>query len=344
MKSFSGVMSRIGIDLGSSQIRMYAGHQMILSENSVVLIDGADQSVAGYGVGALVDYHRAPEKYRLEWPVRHGVIADYYLTKGMLQHFLEKALRRAVSRPSVMISIPSGTSSVVRHALIDAALHAGCQHVFLIHAAAAAVLGGNLSLSLPEAALSLVVGEEVSDCGLFSCGGIVADGSVPFGGRDIDEGIRAHVLETRQIMIGEEEAEEIKRELGTVVPPSEEKSLNVRGRRASDGMEVMLTMTRGEMYPVLQNLLLPVTRLLKRIVRSAQPEMAADLLKNGMILSGGSARLSGFGDWISSEMGIPVTIPAEPENVVAEGCFYALCEYRKLPDIVESGAVYYGKE
>ena len=344
MKSFSGVMSRIGIDLGSSQIRMYAGNQMILSENSVALIDIADESVAGFGVSALVDYHRAPEKYRLEWPVRHGVIADYYLTKGMLQFFLEKASHRAVSRPSAMLSIPSGTSSVVRHALIDAALHAGTQHVYLIHAAAAAVLGAHMSLSLPEAALSLVVGREVTDCGLFSCGGIVADGSIPFGGHNIDEGIRAYILETHQIMIGTEEAEEIKRDIAGLTMPKTERTVNVRGRRASDGMEVILTLTASEMVPVLQMLLLPVVRLLKRVVRSAHPEMAADLLKNGMILSGGSAWLTGLGDWISGEIGISVVIPKEPENVVAEGCYFALGEYRKLPDIVESGEMYYGGE
>lgn len=344
MKSFSGIMSRIGIDLGSSQIRMYAGHSIILSENSVALIRVADESVAGFGVSALVDYHRTPEKYRLEWPVRHGVITDYYLTKAMLQYFLEKALHRAVSRPSVMLSIPSRTSSVVRHAMIDAALHAGSQHVYLIRASAAAVLGAKMSLSLPEAALALVVGQEVTDCGLYSCGGVVADGSIPFGGHDIDEGIRAYILETRQVLIGTEEAEEIKREIAAVTAPKEERAITVRGRRASDGMEVVLTLKNTEMFPVLQSLLLPAVRLLKRILRSAHPEMAADLLKNGMILAGGSSFLSGMDEWLSEETGIPVTIPEAPENVVAEGCFYALCDCRKLPDIVESGEMYYGKE
>lgn len=344
MKSFSGVMSRMGIDLGSSQIRIYAGNKVVLSENSVAVISQADDSVAGFGVNALVRYHQEPERYKLEWPVKHGVIDDYYLTKDMLQYFMEKAMHRSVSRPSVMISIPSGTSSVVRHALTDAALHAGAQHVFLIQAAAAAVLGARLSLSLPEVQLSLVIGRDVSDCGLFSCGGIVADGAIPFGGRNIDEGIRMYLLERFHVMIGSDEAEEIKREMATMAAPIDEHVINVRGRRDEDGVEVVLTLTARELAPVLQSLMLPVIRLLKRVIRSAQPEMADDLLRNGMVLSGGSALLSGASDWMAGEIGIPVFVPDNPENVVAAGCFYALNEYRKLPGIVESGEMYYRGE
>lgn len=344
MKSFSGVMSRMGIDLGSSQIRIFAGNKIVLSENSVAVIDSSDGSVAGFGVNALVRYHQEPERYKLEWPVKHGVIDDYYLTKDMLQYFLEKAMHRSVSRPSVMISIPSGTSSVVRHALTDAALHAGTQHVFLIPSAAAAVLGARMSLTLPEVQLSMVIGRDVTDCGLFSCGGIVADGAIPFGGRNIDEGIRMYMLERFHIMIGSDEAEDIKREMATVVQPKEEHAINVRGRRDEDGVEVVLTLTSRELAPVLQSLMLPVIRLLKRVIRAAQPEMAEDLLKNGMVLSGGSALLQGASDWLAGEIGIPVFVPDEPENVVAAGCLIALNEYRKLPGIVESGEMYYGGE
>lgn len=343
MKSFSGVMSRMGIDLGSSQIRIYAGNKVVLSENSVAVVDQAEGSVAGFGVNALVRYHQEPERYKLEWPVKHGVIDDYYLTKDMLQYFMEKAMHRSVSRPSVMISIPSGTSSVVRHALTDAALHAGAQHVFLMPSAAAAVLGAQLSLTVPEVQLSLVIGRDVTDCGLFSCGGIVADGAIPFGGRNIDEGIRMYLLERFHIMIGSDEAEDIKREMA-VVSPAEEHVINVRGRRDEDGVEVVLTLTAKELAPVLQSLMLPVIRLLKRVIRSAQPEMADDLLRNGMVLSGGSALLSGASDWMAGEIGIPVFVPENPENVVAAGCFFALNEYRKLPGIVESGEMYYGGE
>lgn len=344
MKSFSGVMSRIGIDLGSSQVRMYAGGRIVLAENSVAVLDNSTGQAAGFGVNALVRYHGAPENYHLEWQVQHGVIADYALTKGMLQYFLEKVMHRAVTRPSVALSVPSGTSSVVRHALIDAAIHAGAQHGYLISAPAAAVLGVNHSLSLPEATLAAVVGRDVTDCGLFSCGGIVAEESIPFGGHNIDSGIRAYMMEKYRVMIGSEMAETIKQEMASVVKPKEERTINVRGRRAEDGVEVVLMLTSRELYPILQLLLLPVTRLIRRVIRHAQPEMAADLLKNGMLLAGGSALLTGISDWIASEIGLPVFVPDEPDQIVAAGCFAALNEYRKLPDIIEDGEMYYGRE
>lgn len=342
MKSFSGAVNRIGIDMGSSQIRMYAGHTMILEESSAAAISYADGRAAAFGVNAQICYHREPERYRLEWPVRHGTIADYYLTKDMLQYFLEKALHRSVSRPSVMLSVPSGSSSVVRHALIDAALHGGAQHAYLISAPAAAVLGAGMPLAGPSARLSMVMGRDVCDCGLFSCGGIVAEGAVPFGGRDIDAGIRGYMLDTYRIMIGNQEAEEIKRELATVTEPAAGAAINVRGRRAEDGVEVLLQLTAEELYPVMQRLLLPVLRLLKKVVRAAGPEMAEDFLQNGLLLSGGSALLSGLGDWLAGEMGIPVLVPDHAENVVAAGCFAALGEYKKLPGIVECKEMYDG--
>lgn len=344
MKAFSGVMSRIGIDLGSSQIRMYAGNRVVLAENSVAVIDNSSGAAVGFGVNALVRYHGAPEKYHLEWPVKHGVIVDYALTKGMLQYFLEKVMHRAVTRPSVALSIPSGTSSVVRHALIDAVLHAGAQHGYLISAPAAAVLGAKQSLVLSEATLAAVIGRDVTDCGLFSCGGVVAEEAVPFGGHNIDNGIRNYMMEKYRILIGSEMAETIKQEAASAIKPSEVRAINVRGRRAADGVEVLLTMTAQELYPIIQLLLLPVTRLIRRVIRTAQPEMAEDLLKNGILLAGGSALLAGISDWIASEVGIPVFVPEEPENVVAAGCLAALNEYRKLPDIIENGEMYYGRE
>lgn len=342
MKSFSGGMNRIGIDLGSSQVRMYAENKIVLAEPSAAAIELSDGQPTAFGVNALVRYHGEPDRYRLEWPVKHGAIADYYLTKDMLQYFLEKAMHRSVSRPAVALSIPSGTSSVVRHALVDAAIHAGARQAYLISSPAAAALGARMKLSFPEAALSMVIGRDVCDCGLFTCGGVVAEGAVPFGGHTIDEGIRGYMLETYRMMIGSQEAEEIKMEMATVVETREPRTVNVRGRRADDGVEVVLELTSAELAPVMRRILLPVVSLLKKIIRAAEPEMAGDFLKNGMILSGGSALLAGISDWIASEIGIPVLVPEDAGDVVAAGCYAALDEYRRLPGIIENGEVYYG--
>lgn len=340
MKSFSGAMNRMGIDLGSSQVRIYIGNKMALSETSVAAISLSDGTAAAFGVNAELFYHREPDRYRLERPVKNGVIADYYLAKDMLRYFMEKALRRTVSRPSVMLAVPGGTSSVVRHALVDAAMHAGAQHVFLIEAAAAAALGAGWKLSLPETVLSLVIGQDICDCGLFSCGGVVTAGAVPFGGRDIDEGIRTYMLETYHMMIGMQPAEAIKKEMAAAALPETPRSFRVRGRRAEDGVEVVIELSDEELVPVIQRLLAPAVRLLKKTMRRAEPEMAEDLLRRGMVLSGGTALLCGVGDWLAAETGIPVLVPEDAENVTARGCYEALGEYARLPGIVENGAAY----
>lgn len=342
MKSFSGMNSRIGIDIGSSQVRICAGHKIILSESSAAAVETATDAVMGFGTDALVRYHSAPDKYRLEWPVKNGVMEDYYLTRDMLQFFMEKALHRSVSRPSVMVSIPSGLSSVGRHALIDAVLHAGAQRAYLIQSAAAAVLGARMSLSLPEAVLSVVMGQDVTDCGLFTCGGVVTQRGIPFGGHSIDEGIRAYLQETYHMMIGSDEAEEIKRTMASVVKPQEERAITVRGRRTSDGVEVVMELSARELYPVMQMILMPAVALVRKVIREATPEMAADLIENGMLLSGGSARLSGMSDWFAHEIGISVAVPYTPEDTVALGCGIALEEYKKLSGLIESGDQYYG--
>jgi rod shape-determining protein MreB len=343
VKTLAGGTNQIGIDMGSSQIRIYRKHSgIILSESSVAAVSVSRPGIAGFGTDALVRYHNEPERYRLEWPVKNGVMADYHLTKDMLQFFLNKALHQAVRRPVIMMAIPSGLSSVGRHALIDAVLHAGAQHVYLIHSAAAAVLGAGLEISLPEAVMSLVVGRDLTDCGLFTCGGVVAQSGILFGGHGIDEGIRSYLQETYHMMIGSQEAEEIKREMVSVMKPQEDRTFVVRGRRTHDGVEVVAELSARELYPVMQMLLMPVIQLVKKVLRSASPEMAEDLLRNGLLLSGGSALLKGISDWIAHEIGIPVLVAQSPEDTVAAGCGTALSEYRRIPYLIEDGEQYYG--
>ena len=141
MKMFRGLSNWIGIDMGSSQVRIYQENKVILAEASTVAVDNIDGHVLGFGTEALIHYHKAPENISLEWPVQNGVIADYDMTKAMLRFFIRKSLHHAVSRPTVMISIPGETSSVTRHALVDALIHAGAQHVYLLPSPAAAAIG-----------------------------------------------------------------------------------------------------------------------------------------------------------------------------------------------------------
>lgn len=342
MKGFSALSNRIGMDMGSSQVRIYQRDKIILAEASTVCVDNIDGHVLGFGTEALIHYHKAPENNCLEWPVQNGVIADYDMTKSMLRFFMKKSLRHSVSRPTVVIGIPGEISSVTRHALVDALIHAGAQHVYLLPSPAAAAIGAGRPLDTAEMVLSLVIGRDVSDVGLYSCGGIVAQESMAFGGHHIDLGICQYLQERYHMMIGLDQAEKLKSEVISLSRFGEKNTFTVRGRRIRDGVEVVVELSTNEMRPVMQRVLQPVLQLMQRLLRHGTPEMAADLLRKGLLLSGGSALLDGLKEWLAGELGMPVEVPEQPGDVVALGCYEAFETYRALPFLMENGEKYYG--
>lgn len=339
---FSAMLNCLGVDMGSSQVRIYQRDKIILEEASTAVVDNISGQVLGFGMDALIRYHKEPENNTLEWPVKNGVIADYDMTKSMLRFFLNKALRRSVSRPSLMVAIPCQISSVTRHALVDALIHAGAQGVYLIPSPAAAAMGAGKDLSVPSAALSLVIGRDVSDIGIYGCGGILVQEGIPFGGHDIDLGICRHIQDRYSMMIGLEQAEKLKSEVLSLTGSGSGSAFTVRGRRLSDGVEVVVELSIDEMSSVMQNIMQPVLLLIRRVMRRATPEMADDFLKSGMLLSGGSALLDGLRDWLSMELTMPVTIPADPSSVIAKGCFAACMMDKDHSLLIENGDKYYG--
>ncbi len=339
---FSAMLNCLGVDMGSSQVRIYQRDKIILEEASTAVVDNISGQVLGFGTDALIRYHKEPENNTLEWPVKNGVIADYGMTKSMLRFFLNKALRRSVSRPSLMVAIPCQISSVTRHALVDALIHAGAQGVYLIPSPAAAAMGAGKDLSVPSAALSLVIGRDVSDIGIYGCGGILAQEGIPFGGHDIDIGICRHIQDRYSMMIGLEQAEKLKSEVLSLTGSGSGSAFTVRGRRLSDGVEVVVELSIDEMSSVMQNIMQPVLLLIRRVMRRATPEMADDFLKSGMLLSGGSALLDGLRDWLSMELTMPVTIPEDPSAVIAKGCFAACMMDKDHSLLIENGDKYYG--
>ena len=336
------MLNCLGVDMGSSQVRIYQRDKIILEEASTAVVDNISGQVLGFGTDALIRYHKEPENNTLEWPVKNGVIADYDMTKSMLRFFLNKALRRSVSRPSLMVAIPCQISSVTRHALVDALIHAGAQGVYLIPSPAAAAMGAGKDLSVPSAALSLVIGRDVSDIGIYGCGGILAQEGIPFGGHDIDIGICRHIQDRYSMMIGLEQAEKLKSEVLSLTGSGSGSAFTVRGRRLSDGVEVVVELSIDEMSSVMQNIMQPVLLLIRRVMRRATPEMADDFLKSGMLLSGGSALLDGLRDWLSMELTVPVTIPEDPSAVIAKGCFAACMMDKDHSLLIENGDKYYG--
>lgn len=342
MKSFSKSVSRIGIDMGSSQTRIFSEGQLLLEEKTVVAVDNTNDDILGFGTDAIIHYHTEPQRVRLEWPVKNGAMIDYYYTRGILSYFLKKGLKHSLSRPEIVISIPSGLSSVARHALIDATMHAGAAKVYLVSSSAAAIFGQGISLGGSDVILSVVMGRDITDCGLFSCGGIVAQEQIAFGGNSINEEIQAYVRDSLKIVIGEEEAEVIKQSMVSIADPNAVKVFTIHGRRLVDGGAVAVEINTTALYQVIQTALMPVLESIERIIRRATPDMAEDLLRNGLLLSGGAAQLSGLNHWLSAQLGIPVVITKHSDLAVVIGCYRSFDKYRQFPDLIESGDKYYG--
>lgn len=343
MKSFYGTTKKLGIDLGSSQIRIFSDNKLILSESTAVAVDYENKSIVAFGINAIVRYNQEPEKIQLVWPVKCGIMTDYNLIKSMLNYFIFKAIRSSASKPIVMISIPCGMSAVVRHALVDAAIHAGVQKVFLIVSSAAAAIGAGSILYLPETICSMVIGSESTECGFFASGGLISAGDIEFGGKIIDKGLRSFLREEYNIHISLYQAELLKKDIGESIKLSKDtSSLIVRGRRVKDGVEVACELNHNEIFDIMSYLFEPAVNLVKKMIYEISPEMAEDLLINGIILSGGTALFPGIEHFFSSELGVPVYVSQCPEISVVKGCYLALTEFSNKLLLIENGEKYYG--
>lgn len=343
MKAFSGAGIKFGIDIGSSQIRIYSGSKIVLQEASCAAIENDTGEVVGFGTDALIRMHSSQSgNYHLVWAIKNGIMTDYDITKEMLRYFINKATHQSVSRPNVMISVPCELSEVVRHALVDVVRHAGVQSVSLISAPIAAALGSGQILDLPDTILSVVIGKNLTDCGIYCCGGTVYEKSLAFGGHSIDLGICRFLQKKYHLMVVPEQAEQLKHEWASCISGGEQKVFTVRGRRLEDGVEIIIELTNHELALVMQENLMPVVKLIKDVLHYSTPEMAEDLIHNGMLLSGGSAQLPGIPQWISPQIGIPVFIPKEPETVVAIGCYQAIDNGKDLSLLINRGDKYYG--
>lgn len=343
MKSFYGTTKKIGIDLGSAQIRIFSEDKLILSESTAVALNYSDGSIVAFGINAVIRYNQEPEKIQLVWPIKCGIMTDYNLVKAMLRHFISKALRSSASKPIVMISILYETSAVVRHALVDAVIHAGVQKVFLIPISAAAAIGSGAILYLPETICSVVIGSETTECGMYASGGLINARNIEFGGKIIDKGLRAFLREEYNIHISLNQAELLKKDIGNSIQSNDKKAtLTIRGRRVQDGVEVVCELNHNEVWNMMSYLLEPAITLVKNMICEATPEMAEDLLVNGILLSGGTSLLPGIEEFFFSEIGVPVYVSENPDISVVKGCYLALTELSKKLLLIEDGEKYYG--
>lgn len=341
MRPFSELLNTLGIDLGSSSIHIYHRDRIVLSEASVVAEDPLTHQILGFGTNALIRYHQSPGSVRLIRPIKHGVIDDYELAKALLVFFINKARKHAISKATIVVSTTSTISPVTRHALSDALLSSGAQKVYMIPSSAASAIGEGKDLTIPSASFSLVIGRDVTDAAIYSCGGVISKETLSWGGNQIDIGICQYLREKYNVMISKDAAERIKIDFMSYLSTKDE-DFHVRGRRMNDGVEVVIPLTSKEMSLLMQKISHPVLVMIRNILQKVSPEMAGDLLKNGILLAGGTAKTKGISEWLQYETGLPVHVSKDVENVIAKGCYFALEQKENLSLIITEGDKVFG--
>lgn len=323
---------RIGIDLGTVNILVYVkGRGVVLMEPPLVAISSRDNRIVAVGTEAENMLGRTPESIEVARPLRDGVIADYVVTEAMLRYFIEKVCGRfRLFKPVVMVSIPVGVTSVESRAVHDAAIQAGAREAYLIPEPLAAAYGAGMPIGTPSGNMVADIGGGTSEAAVISMYDIVASGSVRIGGNKIDEAIAVYIRRKYNLLVGEKTAEEIKIRIGSATPMDEELTMEVKGRDQVSGLPRTITISSGEVTEAIAEPLANIVGVVRAVLSKTPPELAADIIDRGMMLTGGGALLRNVDRLLTKETGVPCYVAENALACVAVGAGKALENYNIL--------------
>ena len=334
--------SDIAIDLGTANTLVYVkGRGIVLNEPSVVAIStykGKNQVLA-VGDEAKQMLGRTPGNIQAIRPLRDGVIADFDTAEHMIKHFIRKVHhRRAFARPQVIICVPSGSTAVERRAIQESALSAGARRVFLIEEPMAAAIGAGLPVTEPTGSMVVDIGGGTTEVAVISLAGIVYARSVRVGGDKMDEAIIAYIRRNHNLLVGESSAERIKKEIGTACPPEdgEGRTMEIKGRDLMNGVPKELMISERQIAESLAEPVSQIVEAVKMALENTAPELAADIVDKGIVLTGGGALLGNLDLVLRHATGLPVSIADDPLSCVALGSGRALEEMRTLNNVMTS--------
>jgi rod shape-determining protein MreB len=334
-----GLISRdIGIDLGTANTLVHVkGKSIVLREPSVVAIDKKTGSILAVGDDAKSMIGRTPGNIVAIRPMKDGVIADFNITQSMLKHFIKRATSKGVfSKPRVVICVPSGVTEVEKRAVEEATVQAGAKEAFLIEEPMAAAIGANLPVEEPSGSMVVDIGGGTSEVAVISLGGIVTSKSLRVAGDEFDESIVHYIKKEYNLMVGERTAEEIKVTVGAAYPKPKDEVMEIRGRDLVTGLPKTLMITSAEISEALKEPINAIIDSIKFTLEKTPPELAADIMDRGIMLTGGGALLSGLNKLISEETGMPVSIAEDPLDCVVKGAGKVLEEIETLKRVLIS--------
>lgn len=314
-------LKKIGIDLGTTNTLVFIPHKgVVINEPSVVAISVIDNSILAVGAEAKEMVGRTPETIVARRPLKDGVIADYKTTEAMLRYFINKALGRfRLFRPEVMVSVPAGITSTERRAVIDAAIRSGAKTAYLIKEPVLAAIGAGIPINEAMGNMIVNIGGGTSEVAVISLGGIVSCHSIRVAGNKLDQSIVDYVKRKYNLAIGERTAEEIKITIGSALVQKKEDEMEIRGRDLITGLPKTIKMTTNETAEAMEDQLREIIRAIKGVVSQTPPELCADIMDKGIVLSGGTALLRNLDELIINSTGVSAYIAQDPLLCVAKG-------------------------
>ena len=311
----------IGIDLGTANVLIYIkGQGIVLNEPSVVAIDADTKRPLAVGSEAHEMLGRTPGKVKAIKPMKDGVIADYDTTEVMLNYFIKKINGKSFfSRPRILICCPSNITQVEKNAIKEAAERTGAKKEFLEEEPKVAAIGAGMDISKPSGNMVIDIGGGTTDIAILSLGGIVNSASIRIAGNAFDNDIVKYIKNKYKLLVGERTAEDIKISIGTVFPGSRNEKMEVRGRDLVTGLPHTITLTSDEVEEALRESVYTIIHAVKGILEQTPPELSADIIDKGIVLTGGGALVDGFAQILSQELKVPVFIAESPLTCVAEG-------------------------
>lgn len=317
---------KLGIDLGTANTLVFLpGKGIVLNEPSVVAIRETDKKVLAVGLEAKDMIGKTPDDIVAYRPMKDGVIADYRVTEAMLRYYIKKAMPKfAIMKPEVMVSVPAGVTSTERRAVIEATLKAGAKNAYVVKEPILAAIGAGIPIHEAKGRMIVDIGGGTTDVAVISLGGIVCSTSVKCAGSKLDQAIIDHIRKAHNLAIGEQMAEQIKINVGSALPLEEELKMNVKGRDYLTGLPRTVEIGTNEIVKALDKELRNIIKAIKDVLQETPPELASDIIDNGIIMSGGTSQLRHFPDLVERKTNVKAILAPDAIFCVVNGTGEAL--------------------
>lgn len=315
------MIRRIGVDLGTTNVLIYVpGKGIVIDEPAVAAIDAFDDKIVAFGEEARKMLGKTPDSIIASKPLKDGVIANFKVTEAMLRYFINRISGRIrLFRPDIMVAVPVGATSTERRAVVDACTSAGAKNAYLIKEPIAAALGANVPIAAAEGHLIVDIGGGTTEVAVISLGDVVAANSVRVGGDKFDRAIISYIRKKYSLIIGEPTAEQVKIKIGTALPLKKDLILEVSGANTVTGLPESVVINSNDVMTAIQDELKEVIDAIKVVLQKTPPELSADIMDKGMIMTGGGSMLRNLDQLLTKVVGVPCQVAEEPRICVAKG-------------------------